>query len=302
MPSIIQKTNAGSIALQEVYSKYRNLPKGMDSPVILSKTAPYFGYVNIEICDCPPFVMFSNNDDFVAKNYFWNGADAYEPMSLKLWLALAKSSAFIFDIGAYTGLYSLSAASQNRKCKIFAFEALDTIYSRTLINKAANNLANINIYHAAVSDNEGTVDFNIYAGDDVLSSGSSICDKQHGRSVFHTKSVRAVKLDQLMDELNLSRVDLIKIDAEGAEHLIFKGAESTLGKHTPDILCEFLEGAETKELEKMLSDMGYRFFSIDEKKMSVDLTDGIVIGSDMNTLNTLITMKTADQISTLLSD
>lgn len=296
MSSMIDAINAGALALRDVNRVYRNLPREIASPFTLSKTAPYYGFVDVQVGDCPQFVMFSNNDDYVAKNYFWNGGDAYEPMSLKLWSELAKNSAVTLDVGSYTGVYSLVAASQNRKGKVHSFEALDMVYSRLLINRGANGLGNMDVHHMALSDREGNAQFNVFAGDGVLSTGSSLIEKQSGRPVFQKKTVRAARLDDLVDELKISRVDLMKIDAEGAEHLIFMGGMEVIKKCKPDIICEFLKGAQTAEIDANLADIGYRYFRINEQSMRVDLVDRISVGEDMDTLNTLITCKTPDQI------
>ena len=302
MSSLIDRVNAGAIALRDVRRKYGNFPKEASSPFLLSKNAPFHGFVDVEIHGCPTFSMFSNNDDFVAQHYFWNGADAYEPMSLKLWMVLAKKSAVIFDIGAYTGVYSLAAASQNRKCKIYTFEAFDTVYSRLVINKIANGFGNIELHQAAVTDHDGTVEFNIYAGDSILSSGSSIIEKHTGRQVFRKKAVKGIRLDDLATELNLKQLNLIKIDAEGAEHLIFQGGRRTLEKFGPDIICEFLEGAQIEQVEQILSSCGYQYFRIDEDKMSVEPTAGIAVGETMDALNTLITRKSPEEIQQRLME
>lgn len=300
MSSLIDSVNHGALALRDVLKKYKNLPEEALSSFSLSKKAPYYGFVNVEIGDCPPFVMFSNNDDFVAKNYFWFGANAYEPMSLKCWLEISKSSSVILDIGSYTGIYSLVAATQNKKSKVYAVEALDTVYSRLLINKIANNLGNLEVHNFAISENEGFSNFNVYAGDSVLSTGSSVVLKQTGRPVFQKKQVRTTSLDALFIELNLSRLDLIKIDAEGAEHLIFKGGKETLEKYSPDIICEFLKDSRTEEIKSMCSEMGYRFFQINEKSLSISLVDKIVVGDSMDTLNTLISRKSLEQLQQLM--
>jgi FkbM family methyltransferase len=299
MSMLIDNINAGALALRDVFQRYHNLPSGHDTTSLLCNSAHYFGFVDIQISHCPSFSMFSNNDDYVAKSYFWNGADAYEPMSLKLWLALAKSSAVIFDIGAYTGVYSLAAASLNRKSKIHSFEALDIAYSRLLLNKSANSMGNIEVHNTAVSDNEEIAEFNVYAGDSVLSTGSSLVEKCTGRSIFQKKRVRAAALDNLMIELNTSRLDLMKIDAE---HLIFKGGQKTLRESSPDIICEFLKDARTAEIEAVLSGLGYQFFHINERTMCVNLVNEITIGDSMDTLNTLISKKTIEQIQHQILD
>ena len=302
LSTIMGKINQGALALQSVKEKYQNLPTELIDPFTLSKTAPYFGFVDIQITGCAPFVMFSNNDDYVAKNYFWRGTDAYEPMSLKVWTTLAKKASFVLDIGSYTGLYSLAAAFISPKSKIYSFEGLDVVYSRLLVNKVANNTGNLNAYHLAISDKEGVAEFNSYAGDTVLSTGSSLITKNVGRSIFQKKLVRTACLDTLLVELSIPSVDLIKIDAEGAEHLIFLGAQQVLNKYSPDIICEFLTDAETNEIEKTLTNLGYRYFHINEKNMTIRQTSSINSADNMESLNTLITKKTIVQLEELLKD
>ena len=189
----------------------------------MSKLVPFFGFVDIEISNCPEFVMFSNNDDYVAKKYFWNGRDAYEPMSLQLWLRLAKSKAVIFDVGSYTGLYSLAAAITYPKCKVIAFEPIELIYSRLLINKMSNNLGNMTVRNIALSDKTRLIYMNVFNGDTVLSTGSTIMEGAKKRPVHQRKKVKSSTISQQLAELNLKSLDLIKIDAEGAEHLVLKG-------------------------------------------------------------------------------
>lgn len=80
----IDTLNTGSLALRNVILQNKNLPS-IVTPDLLAKSAPYFGYIDIEIDQYPIFGMFSANDCMVARNYFWNGKDSYEPMSLKVW-------------------------------------------------------------------------------------------------------------------------------------------------------------------------------------------------------------------------
>ena len=86
---------------------------------LLIKKFPYFGCIGVSINDLPTFNMFSNNDDTVAKAYYWGGKDSYEATTLKIWTKLSVKSRTTFDIGSYTGLFALSAAVSNPKSKIF---------------------------------------------------------------------------------------------------------------------------------------------------------------------------------------
>jgi FkbM family methyltransferase len=267
----------------------------------LSKAAPYFGYIDVEIYGLEKVCMFSNNDDFVAKEYFWKGSNAYEPMSIRVWLSLAKSSAVIFDIGAYTGLYSLAAAILNRKAKVYAFEALDVVYSRLLVNIQVNSLGNIKAYNLAVSNEEGSAEFNVYAGDTVLSTGSTLVDGIKNKELFQKKHVRAARLDDLVNELSVPRLDLMKIDTEGAEHLVIQGGQGALKKHTPDIILEVLGGARVDQINSVLSGIGYRFYHIDEAAMSIRQIDSITSSVNPDNLNTLVTMKSPEEINQLIT-
>lgn len=301
MSKAIDFKNEDALAIRNVYQKYRNLFVEQTSAFSLSKVAPYFGYIDVEISGLENFCMFSNNDDFVAKEYFWKGTNAYEPMSIKVWLSLAKSSAVIFDIGSYTGLYSLAAATQNRKAKVYAFEALDVVYSRLLANIQVNNLGNMKAYHLAVSNEEGSAEFNVYAGDTVLSTGSTLVDEIKNRERFQTKHVRAARLDDLVNELSVPRLDLMKIDTEGAEHLVIQGGQDALKKHTPDIICEVLGGARADQINSVLSEIGYHFFRIDEAAMSIRQIDSISSCANPDNLNTLVTMKSPEKINQLIT-
>jgi FkbM family methyltransferase len=301
MSDLINKINSGALALRNVRHTFGNLPPELASPFSLSKAAPYFGFVDISIGGVANFVMFSNNDDFVVKNFFWNGADAYEPMSLKIWLAFAKNSSVVFDVGSYSGIYSLAAASQNRKCKVYSFEAIDSVYYRLLINKMANSFANIEMHNLAVCDNDAGAEFNVYAGESVLSTGSTMIEKDRGREVFCKKRVRSSSLDMLVDNLKISSLDLLKIDAEGAEHLVFGGGRKILQRFRPDIICEFLKDSRIDEIDSILRVLGYKYFHINEKLMKIQAVESIAADGDMDSLNTLITTKPEIQVKEIFA-
>ena len=292
----IETHNLGALALRDVNRRYKNLPPGA-IPEQLSKGSPYFGYIDIEIDNFPLFSMFSANDDMVAKHFFWDGKDSYEPMSLKIWGALAKQSGVILDIGSYTGIYSLLAATINHKSKIYAFEALDIVYSRLLINKHSNNLGNLTCFNAAVGAVDGNIELSSKAGDSILSSGSSI-SKVVGK---FSKTIKCVTLGSIIDNLCIDSVDLIKIDVEGAELDIIKNAEATLLHHSPDMLIEFLSDSDTELAANYLKELGYRFYQVNDRKMQINNSPKIQPASSMYTLNTLVTKKSLKDIESLFN-
>src|SRR5207244_2913504 len=76
-------------------------------------------------------------------------------------------------------------------------------------------------------------------------------------------SVRVRPLDAFLDEAGASRVDLIKIDVEGAEMMVLRGAKQTLQRHRPAIIIELIEellesmGTSSDEVSRFLAELGY---------------------------------------------
>lgn len=266
----------------------------------LSKEFPYYGYIDIEIDGAEPFVMLSNNDDVVARNYLWAGRNAYEKTSLKLWVALAKKSPTVLDVGSYTGVFSLAAAKSNRTAKVLAFEALDRVYYRLILNKQVNAAGNLQVFNRAVSDTQGKLEFNVYSGDTVLVTGSSLIEKNIDRPVYEKKTVATICLDEFIAELGMSRVGLIKIDAEGAEHLVLKGAKHIIEASKPDILVELLKDAQLQNIESMLAPLGYKYYQLNDATGEIKHVDSLIASTSMHDLNTLISCKTLQQLEDLL--
>ena len=296
----IEQKNTAALRLRELYG-----PLGLDkfmSHMELRKVAPFFGYVDIEIGGVSTFAMLSSNDDFVAERYFWLGKDAYEPMSLRIWNALARKSAFICDIGSYTGVFSLSAACANRRSKVFAFEALDRVYFRLVLNKSVNSLGNLSTFHLAMSETPGEQELNVYSGEGILVTASSLREKATQREVIERKRVKTHSLDALVDDGSVPGVSLLKIDAEGAEHLVLRGAARALEKHKPDVVCELIPGAQTEEIERRFRDMGYRFLAIDEARMELRPLDSLAVSKGEDDRNTLFTTRPDAELRRLVDD
>lgn len=264
----------------------------------ISKEYPYYGYVNVSVGKDCQLVMFSNNDDLVAKHYLWNGADAYETATLKLWCELARRSRGAIDVGSYTGVFSLVAATVNPIIKVFAFEALDRAYNRLQVNKQVNQLHRIVTYNRAVSDCEGEHEFNVFVGENVLTTGSSLMDSQV-KEAYEIKRVVTVSLDNIPE---LQHCNLIKIDAEGAEHLVLKGSEQFIKANHPDIIMEILQSANLESLIEFFQETEYHFYSINDLTGEIEEMYSLIPGKNMNQLNTLISRKKLDEIKELLNN
>ena len=75
--------------------------------------------------------------------------------------------------------------------------------------------------------------------------------------------VRGVPLDAIVKELDLRRIDLVKIDVEGAELQVLRGMTESLAKYRPKVIIELVEGnlknlgASVKEVREFFRQNGY---------------------------------------------
>ena len=209
---------------------------------------------------------------------------------------MAQKSRSVLDIGSYTGIYSLLAAAINPRSKIYAFEALDVVYSRLLINKHSNNFGNLKCQNKAIGASNCNIELSLKAGDLILSSGSSI-SKVVGD--FY-KTVNCITLNTLIHDLCIDNLDLIKIDVEGSEFDIIESSWDFISDQSPDLLIECLSGSNSDEASEYFKELGYYFYKIDDKDMKLIRTNTIVPASFMYDLNTLITKKSEKEIRSYL--
>jgi len=154
--------------------------------------------------------------------------------------ALVRPEMVVFDIGANLGFFSLLAST--RCDKVFAFEPLPVNLQRIHRNIQINALRNVTVVEKAVGDREGMATLYVPEGD---SSGLASLDQSVGGKPIE---VPMVTLDGFVRSQTLTRVDLIKIDIEGAEVLAFEGARELLsGADAPDIIFEAHPGSEAAQ-------------------------------------------------------
>lgn len=254
------------------YVKFSPKEKIIDDP---HKRNSYRGFVNCIAADGEDaFLMFTNADDVVAGYYFYDGPASFEHGTLKLWAFLVKQSAFVFDIGAFTGVFSLAAVTANPNCRVMAFEPSFVTYSRLLVNIYANGFnGHIAPVRFGVADKNGELALRHPAGVYVMASGESFLDS-HISDPWFTENVPVVSLDHLLEnqerykkqlviEANFSRVDLMKIDVEGFEANVLKGMQSTIQKHKPTAIVEILDRYKVQEILELFGE-NYKVFHINE--------------------------------------
>ena len=129
----------------------------------------------------------------------------------------------IYDIGAQAGFYSLAFSRLVGSGQVFAFEPLPENCANLLDHLSANDVENVKVHQIAVSDYSGLVDFQF---DTSNAMG-------HITSVPSRCRVYAVTLDELTSKSKLPFPDLVKMDVEGSEADVLRGAVGLLRDKQP---------------------------------------------------------------------
>lgn len=184
----------------------------------------------------------------------WLGS--YELDKQKLFIQKVRSDKVVFDVGANTGLYSLLASKAvGSSGTVYAFEPLPRNIDFLKQNLDANHVENVSIFEAAVADSAGTIKFNQGADHATGFIGDS-----------GDLEVETVSLDALVHEGAIAPPDYLKIDVEGAESSVLKGAQAILNKNRPIIFLAIHGSSQLEECKKLLSAANYHFEIFDEAR------------------------------------
>lgn len=145
-----------------------------------------------------------------------------------------KSNSVFWDVGAHYGSYSLVASAYIRNPdSIFAFEPDEKAVSELKKNLLFNQLdSTVRVFEYAVSSQQGILNFDMQEGN----ANSHLITNKNEKSIGEIKQIKAVTLNEMVKMI--PKPDFIKIDTEGAELDIIKGAGSLLEDSTITFVCE----------------------------------------------------------------
>ena len=205
--------------------------------------------VQMEVRD---FVMELDPRDLVTQSILSSGI--WEPESTRVVETLQEGEVFI-DVGAHVGYYSLDASKRvGGSGRVISVEPNPPTADRLRRNILLNNASNVTVQQVACTDKETTLHF-FQAGRE--NTGSSSMSKENARSSREIE-VRGAPLDAIVKALQLGRVDLVKIDVEGAELQVLHGMTETLAKYRPKLIVELVDqnlknlGASVGEVREFL--------------------------------------------------
>jgi len=240
------------------------------NPLIRSLTYPLYSYLGISRLRNIPYVgllkldfpggfsllLYSNGSDLISSFFYWDGITGYEEKTLEIFQKLIIKSDYFFDIGAYNGIYSLIDASSNSSCQIHAFEPYPDNYKMLMNNIKINGFSNIHAHNMAISNTKCVSKLYVTVGN----SENTLIEGYN--TPVDIIDVVTSRIDTIVSDEKIPRVDFLKIDVETAEHLVLMGAEKTIMQYRPIIISEELSNKSDIILKEALLNLGYKFFWI----------------------------------------
>ena len=256
---------------------------------LLASVSCWCGVSEGETSPWPESHFFADLHDRIQRQ-MWCGS--YEPHVTRCLMALLRSGDTFLDIGAHIGYFSFHAAwAVGRKGKVFSFEPNPDLFPRLQRNLSCypQGLATrVAIWEAEAQLQYETSSVGSESGWGTL---TAVRDLGTGRHI----SVQSITLDGFSQRHSLSSIRAIKIDAEGSEVAIVRGAKTVLQDLRPILFVEFNDRllqqaqASAEQLRVTLVEKGYTLFVLQEFRLeplkslaNVEFADCLCIPKEMS--------------------
>jgi FkbM family methyltransferase len=187
----------------------------------------------------------------------------YEPKIAQFCLKYLNKNRDAIDIGANVGFYTILFAKNLDKRRVLSIEptanTLQRLYKNVEINRVKENVI---VYEGVAINYTGKAEIKIIEGKEEYSSIGEIKHPSVFGSAYISKKVNCTTVDKLVKQYSLD-IGFVKIDVEGAEHIVFEGCKELLKFHRPIIISEIserllkLNGSSSKDLINFILQCDY---------------------------------------------
>ena len=166
-------------------------------------------------------------------NYLDHIAGTFEPHMVELFRCVAEGSKVILDVGANIGCTAILFGDMAEQ--VHAFEPSPTTFRYLQENVQANSVGNVQLHNLGLGA-EAAVTTITFAPNN--RSGGFVSNQTSANADHLTEQIEIRTLDQVLDSMAPAAPDFIKIDVEGFEGHVLRGAAATLQRHHPAVVLE----------------------------------------------------------------
>ncbi|MGO9059420.1 MAG: FkbM family methyltransferase [Candidatus Binataceae bacterium] len=193
----------------------------------------------------------------------WLGT--YELRKQRALERLVKPGTRVYDVGAQAGYYTLVLSGLvGSRGMVYAFEPCPYETRFLLDHVRLNNLRNVRVVQSAMSDHSGL-------------SGFTTSRVQTQNSLSPAEDTIFLVTTTRLDDLAVPPPDLIKMDVEGAESAVLRGARNTLSRHRPVVFVALHGAEQLKQCFELLRQANYGIYNLEGKAMARETCEDEII-------------------------
>ena len=212
--------------------------------------------------------------------------EEYEPPFRRM----AAAAPVVLDVGGNIGFFALYAFLRRPRAKVFSFEPVPAHFELLEEQRAAHPHFDWTALPVAVADRAGTVDFfydETHSADGIDPSASLFSSSASGTVAPPSGRLRVetVGLADWLASAGISRVDLLKLDCEGAEYPILYGLPDAVFTRIRHIIAEVHPGRNATENSGSLADFlrkkGYRVVMHSGEILHAEHVENVASGNSL---------------------
>ena len=182
-----------------------------------------------------PYVFDAPLSESVGRSLFLYGV--YEPLATDVFSSLLAPGDSAIDVGAHYGDFTLVAAAKvGTSGSVLAFEPQDEVRAVLENNVRINGIRQVRVFPDALGDRTGEA--RLYTASNVLHTGGASLSAAHVGQSDRYAVVPVRRLDDVVPDATRSAFRAIKIDVEGAEAAVLRGASTLIDRSQPAVLFE----------------------------------------------------------------
>ena len=183
--------------------------------------------------------------------------------------AHVKPGMICFDVGANIGIVTVHLARKaGLSGQVHAFEPVPGVRERLAQHVQRNRVdAVVRIHPVALSNQTGTASIAI-ADSEASNQGQASLVNRSNPELKKTIDVPTITVDEFVARNGIGRIDVMKIDIQGAEIFLLDGGRKVFGEMGPDLLMEVSPedlacmGKNSRDLLSMVEGYGYRLYEL----------------------------------------
>lgn len=183
-------------------------------------------------------------------------------LEVALYRRMLKPDSVVIEVGANLGLHSVPLAKIAGSGRVICFEPQRAVFNVLCGNLALNNLNNVDAHRVAVGEHEEVIttestDYDMPWNYGAFSIAAGFSGEARFPGVLKPEPTTVVVLDAFSETADLQRLDLIKIDAEGFELAVLRGAERLIARTRPTLFVENNNPVNGDDLIRHIRGLGY---------------------------------------------